>query len=94
MTPSPLDSLPVFATDQEIAVALVGKPNAEKWRKTRLPALEKIPGFPKVDEMHGGRPIPLLKLFYDNYLKVPRGGRGVPDGEEDESVWKRQKRRA
>ncbi len=94
MTPSPLDTLPVFATDQEIAIALVGKSNADQWRKTRLPALEKIPGFPKVDQMHGGRPVPLLKLFYDNYFHLPKSGKGVPDGEEDEGAWKRPRRRA
>lgn len=91
---STLDSLPMFASDQEIAVALVGKKEASQWLKSRFPAIEKIPGFPKVDPAHGGRPVPLVKIFYENYLHVPKSGQGLPDGEEDESAWKRSKRKA
>lgn len=89
-----LDSLPLFATDKQIAEAIVGKANAAKWIRERLPALEKIPGFPKTDKFHGGRAVPLVKLFYANYLSLPSTGSGLPDGQEDEAAWTRPKRRA
>ena len=91
---SALDNLPLFASDRQIAEALVGKNGADKWIKERLPALEKVPGFPKPDVMHGGRAVPLVKLFYANYLCLPKSGSGLPDGEEDEAAWTRSKRRA
>lgn len=91
---SPFDNLPMFASDQDIAVAIVGKKAAGEWLKTRFPAIEKAPGFPKVDPLHGGRPVPLVKLFYDTYLQVPRSGRGMPDGEENEGAWKRSRQKA
>ncbi|NTI92244.1 hypothetical protein G6L78_01230 [Agrobacterium rhizogenes] len=94
MTPSPLDSLPVFASDRAIAEALVGKKDAPKWLSERLPALERVPGFPKIDALHGGRPVPLIKLFYDNYFALPANGKGLPDGKEDEGAWKKSKRPA
>lgn len=91
---SKLDDLPLFASDREIAEAIVGKTGATKWIKERLPALEKIPGFPKPDTFHGGRAVPLVKLFYANYLALPSSGVGLPDGQEDESAWTKSKRRA
>jgi hypothetical protein len=94
MTSSPLDNLPMFASDSEIAVAIVGKKAAADWLRSRFPALEKTPGFPKVDPLHGGRPVPLVKLFYDNYLRVPESGKGLPDGEENEGAWTRSRRKA
>ena len=91
---TPLDTLPMFASDHAIAVAIVGKKAASDWLKNRFPAIEKAPGFPKVDPLHGGRPVPLVKLFYDTYLQVPRSGRGLPDGEENEGAWKRPRQKA
>lgn len=91
---SMLDTLPLFATDRQIAEAIVGKTNASKWLKERLPALEKVPGFPKADLLHGGRAVPLVKLFYANYLSLPKSGTGVPDGQEDEDAWTGRRRRA
>lgn len=91
---SPLDNLPVFASDLEIAQAIVGKTEAAKWLKTGFPALQKIPGFPKVDAFHGGRAVPLVKLFYANYFGLPlNGGIGMPDPHEEEREWKPSRRR-
>jgi len=58
--PSLLDKLPLFASDDEIAVAIVGKANATNWKRGALKAMEAC-GFPKVDALHGGRPVPLIK---------------------------------
>ena len=91
---SPFDSLPMFASDHDLAVAIVGKKAAAEWLKARFPAVEKAPGFPKVDPLHGGRPVPLVKLFYDNYLNVPKSGKGLPDGEENEGAWRKSRQKA
>lgn len=84
-----LDDLPLFAGDHDLAVAIVGSSFAEKWRTTRLPALEKMPGFPKVDTFHGGRPVELIKRFYRTYLGVAADlpSYGPPDGPE--GTWKK-----
>ncbi|MER9533271.1 hypothetical protein NKI89_26175 [Mesorhizobium sp. M0309] len=58
-----LDKLPLFASDLEIAVAIVGKMHAVHWKKTMLPALE-VHGFPRFDHAHFGRSVHLVKLFY------------------------------
>lgn len=62
-----LSALPLFATDQQLAVALVGKARAALWLKRTLPILEAR-GFPRIDALHEGRPVPLVKRYYDNYL--------------------------
>ncbi|MDR7146176.1 hypothetical protein J2X43_004390 [Rhizobium sp. BE258] len=78
-----LHGLPLFATDTEIATAVVGEKRAAEWVSKALPALEKLPGFPKIDALHGGRPVPVLNLFYENYLRLP-SAKGLPDGVEGE----------
>jgi len=88
---SSLDKLPMFASDREIAEAIAGKRNASKWLE-KLPVLETKLGFPKVDDFHGGRPVPLVRLFYINYLRLPRDMKGTPDGEDDEASWNRSSR--
>lgn len=90
MQPS-FDSLPLFASDYEIAVAIVGKKNAAGWVKERLPALAKLPGFPAVDAFHGGRAVPLVARFYDNYLGLAKSFPQALDGEEDPAAWHRAK---
>ncbi|RWO95095.1 hypothetical protein [Mesorhizobium sp.] len=92
--PLRLDDLPLFATDKQIAEAIVGKDMAEKWVRERLPTLAKKPGFPAIDDFHGGRPVALVIRFYGEYLKLPGQSAGKPDGQEDESAWNRRKRRA
>lgn len=88
-----LDELPLFASDRDIAEALVGKAAADKWVRERLPGLANKPGFPPIDPFHGGRPVPLVKKFYEHYLGVVAG---VVKAEivEDEGVWRRSRRQA
>ncbi len=88
----PLGKLPMFATDKQIAVAVVGKGRADSWIRSVLPVLEPR-GFPKVDPLHQGRPVALVKLYYDAYLGI--GPNTVPtgtDGEEDMEAWTRNRR--
>lgn len=94
-----LDGLPLFATDQQIAVALVGKARAALWLKRTLPILEGR-GFPRIDALHEGRPIPLVKRYYDNYLGanasyVSTGARTPenPEGWNESPRTRRLKRR-
>lgn len=77
-----LDKLPLFASDQELAIAIVGRKNATHWRKFVLPALERG-GFPKVDTLHIGRAVPLVKRFYEHYFGLTLGWAMAPDGEKD-----------
>ncbi|TIW84033.1 MAG: hypothetical protein E5V53_01870, partial [Mesorhizobium sp.] len=79
MTPVPrnvtntaLDRLPLFATDLEIAVAIVGKKYASLWKRDALPVLERR-GFPRFDALHQGRPVPQVKQFYALYLGITAG---------------------
>lgn len=92
--PIRLDDLPMFATDRQIAEAIVGKDAAEKWMRERLPTLASKPGFPPIDTFHGGRPVRLIAKFYDDYLGTATGGVVAPRGVEDVSAWKPSKRRA
>lgn len=90
---APLDGLPVFANDRQIAVALVGKDRAAMWLKTAIPQLERQ-GFPRIDPLHDGRPVPLVKRFYESYFGITAGfSVASPDGKEDWSGWKKSKRR-
>ena len=88
---SPLDQLPMFASDGQLAEAIVGKKHAALWI-SRLPVLEAKLGFPKVDDFHGGRPVPLVRLFYLNYFRIIDGVRNPPAGVEDEAGWNRKAR--
>ncbi|WP_180375635.1 hypothetical protein [Mesorhizobium sp. 8] len=85
ITNAALEKLPLFATDLEIAIAIVGKQNASRWKREVLPVLEHR-GFPKFDALHGGRPVIKVAKFYESYMGATGPGiNAVPDGEE--KVW-------
>ncbi|MBB4272820.1 hypothetical protein [Rhizobium mongolense] len=88
---SPFDRLPLFATDRELALAVVGKERATMWIKTVIPQLERK-GFPRVDPLHDGRPVPLVRKFYDGYFGITAGfAVAAPDGKENLGMWKRDR---
>ncbi|SFB52693.1 hypothetical protein SAMN03159496_04682 [Rhizobium sp. NFR07] len=90
----PLGHLPMFATDQQLAVAIVGRTRSAMWVKTVIPQLERK-GFPRIDPLHDGRPVPLVKKFYDGYFGITAGfSAAAPDGEERLGEWKKSRRRA
>lgn len=92
---TPLDKLPMFATDRQIAEAIVGKDSADKWLRERLPTLASKPGFPPIDAFHGGRPVKLVARFYDEYLGIgDRRELTAPKGVENIEAWKPSRRRA
>lgn len=92
ITNSALDKLPLFASDLELAVAIVGKQNASRWKREILPALEHK-GFPRFDPAHKGRAVPLVRKFYEAYFGLTMGaGPLPPDGEERLGQYSRRKR--
>lgn len=87
-----LDALPLFATDKEIAVAIVGKTKADYWLKAVVPTLEKS-GFPALDPLHEARAVPLVRRFYDAYFGITAGiAMAKPDGEERLGSWRKNKK--
>ncbi|ASY64642.1 hypothetical protein SJ05684_c32200 [Sinorhizobium sojae CCBAU 05684] len=47
---------------------------------TVIPQLEKK-GFPRIDPLHDGRPVPLVKKFYDGCFGITAGFNvAAPDG--------------
>ncbi|MDW9523767.1 hypothetical protein GOA61_09360 [Sinorhizobium meliloti] len=92
MTIDPLSQLPLFATDQQLAVAIVGKDRATMWVKTVIPQLERK-GFPRNDPLHDGRPVPLVRKFYEGYFGITAGfAAAAPDGKENLGMWKSRRR--
>jgi hypothetical protein len=89
---SGLDKLPLFATDAELAVAIVGKARAEHWRKAVLPNLRN---FPRKDELHGGWPTPLVWRYYQTYLALSDEflSAGAP-AKENLDVWTKSRRKS
>lgn len=93
VTNAALDKLPLFATDLEIAVAIVGKQNASRWKRDVIPVLERK-GFPRWDPLHLGRPVPHIRQFYALYLGITAGfTMAKPAGEEKVWVPKRERKR-
>ncbi|MCJ8028251.1 hypothetical protein KYK30_11215 [Shinella yambaruensis] len=89
----PLSKLPLFATDREIAIAVVGKERASMYVKAAIPILERH-GFPKIDPLHDGRPVLLVRRFYNGYLGITAGFQVArPDGEDKLGEWKGRRQR-
>jgi len=63
-----LDQLPAFASDDDLATALLGTGKITVFRAV-VPLLE-YRGFPKVDGLLGGRYVPAVKAFFDREYKV------------------------
>lgn len=84
-----LSKLPLFATDKQLALAIVGRQRASMFVKTVIPQLERK-GFPRIDPLHAGRPVPLVQKFYEVYFGITAGFAAVaPDGEERLGEWKK-----
>lgn len=93
-SPLRLDDLPMFASDRQLAEAIVGADQAERWMRERLPTLAKKPGFPPIDDFHGGRSVKLVAKFYDAYLQIDAATVRAPRGVEDVTAWKPSRHRA
>jgi hypothetical protein len=55
--------LPLFATDDELGVALLGRARSAVWRS--LAPLFEREGLPRSDPQMGGRYVPAVKAFFD-----------------------------
>jgi hypothetical protein len=86
--PVRLDDLPLFAADDQIALAVCGK-NAKQWADI-APLLERE-GLPKVNPLIGGRYVPAVKAWFDAQNGL--GERpGPADGEEEWDKWGKRRR--
>jgi hypothetical protein len=84
--PRRLDQLPLFATDAELAGAILGDRRAH-WPK--IATLLETKGLPKVNLLMGGRYVPAVKQFFDADNGVLEAVLpSAPDGVEDLSAWK------
>ncbi len=90
-----LDDLPLFASDQDLAVAIVGPERAAAFLDA-LPTLEKR-GFVPTSMTFGGRYVPLVKRYFEatwgNATVTPHGG-VVVDRPEGPWINRRSKRSA
>lgn len=88
-----LETLPLFATDRELGVALLGAARVKEWCSL-APALEER-GLPRVDGLMGGRYVPAVKAFFDRQYGLGEQPAAAPDGGEDLTIWaNKRKRRA
>jgi hypothetical protein len=86
---SNLASLPLFATDDAIGAALLGRERVAEFKQI-VPLLEAR-GLPKVDQLMGGRYTRAVIAFFDHQYGLDRGGDVLaPDGVEDFEGWKRK----
>jgi hypothetical protein len=86
-----IDSLPMFAADEDISVALMGPGKTGEWRQTA--ALLEPRGLPKIDAMMGGRYMPAVKRFFDNEYGLIGGPvLAIPDGPEELGACKPRRR--
>ena len=88
-----LDALPIFATDAELAVALLGKGRAKAWAD--LVPLYERKGLPKIDPLTGGRYVPAVRRFFDEQNGVSSAPPlRAPDGIEEPGKFSERKQRA
>lgn len=63
-----LDRLPLFADELSLSEAVLGRGKYTHWRAV-VPLLEAR-GFPKIDDLMGGRYVPAVKAFFDREYRV------------------------
>lgn len=68
--------LPLFASERDIANALMGPGRYSTWRAI-APLLERR-GLPTIDGLMGGRYTPAIRAFFDREYGDPRPGGDVP----------------
>jgi hypothetical protein len=88
---SPLDDLPLFANDNDLGEAILGKKRASEWKA--LAPLYERQGLPKIDALMAGRYVPAVKAFFDRAYGLASLVQSAPDGIEDEDAWNREDQR-
>lgn len=85
-----LDGLPLFASDQVLADAIMGPRKIGEWRQAAT--LLEAEGLPKIDALMGGRYVPAVRAFFDKqYGLTEKAPRSRVDGREDLGAWNREK---
>ncbi|MCA6099185.1 hypothetical protein [Bradyrhizobium australafricanum] len=64
----PLHELPLFAGEDDLAMAVLGPRQLRHWKQV-VQLLEER-GFPKRDTLMGGRYTPAVKAFFDREYRV------------------------
>jgi hypothetical protein len=87
-----LDQLPAFASDDDLATALLGTGKITVFRAV-VPLLEHR-GFPKIDGLMGGRYVPAVKAFFDREYHVQGEAQvSAPHAPAELGAWKKQRGR-
>ncbi|SFU39031.1 hypothetical protein SAMN02799631_00398 [Methylobacterium sp. 174MFSha1.1] len=79
------DALPLFASDRDIAVALVGEDMAPTIIDM-MPVLERM-GFPKPDPFFVGRYVPAVRQFLDHRYGLTATTATACDGGVESERW-------
>lgn len=87
----PFDDLPLFATDDELALAIFGRKRASEWRQ--FVAYFERKGMPTMDPIVGARYRPAVKVFFDQLWNLDRSS--VPPMQDgvDVDTWNVRRRR-
>jgi hypothetical protein len=86
--PIGLADLPLYASDDELGAAILGRARAKEWSGIAS-ALERK-GLPPVDALHKGRYVPAVKRWYDLRNGLGGNARLEPlDGKE--GPWENKK---
>jgi hypothetical protein len=78
--PRTIDSLPLYASDEEIGEAVLGPDRRHEF--AGMAKLQERYGMPKICTMHGGRYVPGVKAFYDAQNGLSATVPLAPDGIE------------
>jgi hypothetical protein len=85
-----LDNLPMFASEEAIAGALMGPGKNAEWRQI-APLLERR-GFPTIDGLMGGRYTRAIKAFFDREYDVHGAAQvSSPHAPAELGSWKKQR---
>lgn len=85
-----LDKLPLFASEEQLAGALMGPGKSLEWKQI-APLLERR-GFPTVDGLMGGRYVPAVKAFFDREYRVHGDDQvSAPHSSAELGAWKGHK---
>jgi hypothetical protein len=86
--PISLADLPLYASDDELGAAILGRARAREW--PGLAAALERKGLPPVDALHKGRYVPAVKRWYD--LRNGLGGiAGLEPIDGKEGPWESSK---
>ncbi|SIO56272.1 hypothetical protein SAMN05443247_08241 [Bradyrhizobium erythrophlei] len=75
-----MDTIPLFADDEEIGEAVLGFDRRREFRG--LAELHEPAGMPKIDPAWGGRYVPAVKAYFDRRYGLSTVSALAPPGKE------------